>query len=128
MEIFGKIIAALPPRTGISSKGTQWQSNSYVLETQERYPKRMAFDVFGIDKIQNLNIQIGEMLTVSFDIDAREHQGRWYNSISCWNVTRTSQTSVQQPVMSAQPVQGSALGIPPVPQPSAVPVQDKLPF
>ena len=70
MEIFGKIICALPIRSGVSAKtGNPWQSATYVLETQDQYPKRMVFDVFGQDNIAKFNIQVGESLTV------RENQG-----------------------------------------------------
>lgn len=89
MELTGKIIAVLPERSGISQRtGSEWKTQSYVLETQETYPRKMCFDIFGADKIEQFAIKIGETLTVSFDIDAREYQGRWYNSIRAWKVDR----------------------------------------
>lgn len=100
MEITGKIIAALPPRTGTSSQGKAWQSNTYVLETQEQYPKRVAFDVFGAERIAQFGIQLGETLTVAIDIDAHEYNSRWYNSVRAWNVSR---------VPTAQPVGATVL-------------------
>ena len=112
MEITGKIIAALPPRTGTSSRGKAWQSNTYVLETQEQYPKRVAFDVFGAERIAQFGIQLGETLTVAIDIDAHEYNGRWYNQIRAWNVSRvpTAQPVGTTVLPSAQVgPQGSAL-------------------
>lgn len=91
MEITGKIIAVLPERGGISQRtGSEWKVQTYVLETQEQYPRKMCFDVFGADKISQFAIGIGDHLTVSFDIDAREYQGRWYNSIRAWKVERVA--------------------------------------
>lgn len=91
MELTGKIIAVLPERGGISQRtGTEWKSQSYVLETQESYPRKVCFDVFGSDKIAQFAIKIGETLTVSFDIDAREYQGRWYNSVRAWKIDRST--------------------------------------
>ena len=52
MEIQGKVIAVLPERSGVSARG-EWKSQTYVIETQEQYPKKMAFDVFGADRIAN---------------------------------------------------------------------------
>lgn len=89
MEIHGKIINALPLREGTSATGKPWQCASYVIETQEQYPRRVCFDVFGQEKIAQFNIRPGEMMTISFDIDAHEYNGRWFNSIRCWNVMRT---------------------------------------
>lgn len=95
MEIQGKIIVVLPERSGTSQRGNQWRSISYVLETQEQYPKKQAFDVTN-DKIDQLNIQLGEILTVQFDINAREYNGRWFNSVNVWNVIRQTQQSPAQ--------------------------------
>ena len=93
MEIQGKVIAVLPERSGVSARG-EWKSQTYVIETQEQYPKKMAFDVFGADRLAQFNIQSGEVINVSFDIDADEYQGRWFNSIRAWNVTKVSQQAM----------------------------------
>ena len=85
----------LPERSGTSQRGNQWRSITYVLETQEYYPKKLAFDVTN-DKIDQLNIQFGEILTVQFDINAREYQGRYFNSVQAWNVIRQTQQAPAQ--------------------------------
>lgn len=90
MELAGKVIAVLEPRGGVSRNGNEWKVQEYVIETHDQYPRRMCFDVFGADKIQQFNIQVGEELNVSFDIDAREWQGRWFNSIRAWKVERVA--------------------------------------
>ena len=85
MEISGKIIFVLPERGGVSQRtGSEWKVASYVLETMEQYPRKCLFEVFGSDKIAQMNIQVGQLLTVSFDIDAHEYNGRWYNQIRAW--------------------------------------------
>lgn len=95
MELQGKIIVVLPERSGTSQRGNQWRSITYILETQEQYPKKLAFDVTN-DKIDQLNIQVGEFLTVQFDINAREYNGRWFNSVNAWNVIRQTQQAPAQ--------------------------------
>ena len=107
MEIQGKIIVVLPERSGVSQRGNQWRSISYVLETQEQYPKKLAFDVTN-DKIDQLNIQLGEILTVQFDINAREYNGRWFNSVNAWNVIRQTQQAHAQGGGFSGNVQSSA--------------------
>lgn len=107
MEIQGRIIAVLPLREGTSSKGA-WMSQEYVVETHEQYPKKLVFNVFGEDKINQFAIKQGEELKVSFDIDAHEYNGRWFNNIRAWSVQRMGNTAVQQPQPSAvnnQPTQ-----------------------
>ena len=119
MEITGKIIKALEVKKGTSQRtGNEWSSQSYVLETQEQYPRKICFDVFGSDKIQQFAIQEGETLTVSFDIDAREYQGRWFNSIRAWKVDRNvaAQPSQQPTVAPAPPFNSAAApATPPAP-------------
>lgn len=99
MELIGKIIQVLPERGGTSARtGSEWRVGTYVLETTtDRFPRKMVFEVFGSDKIQQFNIQPGEMVRVSFDIDAHEYQGRWFNSIRAWNVDRNVATMNQMP-------------------------------
>lgn len=108
MEVSGKIIAILPISSGVSQRtGNPWMTQTFVLETNEQYPRRVPFEVFGEDKLRQFNIQIGESLTVHFNIDGREWQGRWFAKISCYNVIREGQevsaTQQQQPAMQQQP-------------------------
>lgn len=89
MEISGKIIWASEPRSGVSQRtGSAWKSQDFVIETHEQYPKRCVFGVFGEDRLKEFNINVGDELTVSFDIDAHEYQGRWFNNLRAWRVQR----------------------------------------
>ena len=133
MEISGKIIAALEPRGGVSQRtGNTWKSQEFVIETHEQYPKRCVFRVFGEDRLRDFNIQVGEELTVSFDIDAHEYQGRWFNDVSAWRVQRGVVTPAAAPEsVSAAPAAPSAYSI--VAQPAPAPAAeegtaDDLPF
>ena len=94
MDLQGKIIAVLPERSGVSARG-EWKAGSFVLETHDNFPKKMVFDVFGAERLAQFAIKAGEELIVSFDIDAHEYQGRWYNSIRAWNIQRVDPASVQ---------------------------------
>ena len=95
MEMTGVVIAILPERSGTSQRG-EWKSQSFVIETQEQYPKHLCFEVFGADRIAQFNIKGGETITVQFDIDARQYQDRWFNSIKAWNIIRPGQQAPVQ--------------------------------
>lgn len=95
MEMTGVVIAVLPERSGTSQRG-EWKSQSFVIETQEQYPKHLCFEVFGADRIAQFNIKGGETITVQFDIDARQYQDRWFNSIKAWNIIRPGQKTPVQ--------------------------------
>ncbi len=131
MEITGKIIAVLPANSGVSARtGNPWKSQDFVIETHDQYPRKCCFRVFGEEKINNFNIQTGEELTVSFDIDAHEYNGRWFNQINAWSINRNVQQAAA-PVQPAAPASAPANDAP-FPPASAAPADsnstDDLPF
>ena len=127
MELTGKIIAVMEPRGGVSARtGNTWKTQEYVLEVPGQYPKRCLFNVFGEDRINQFNIQNGDELTIQFDIDAHEYNGRWFNDIRAYNVVRG-----QQPVAGAQPVAAPSEAtspFPPAQEPASDSASDDLPF
>lgn len=121
MEFKGKIIAILQPRSGISKSGNPWMVQEYVIENSDQFPRKMAFEIFGEERIKQFNVQMGEELTVSFDIDARQWQERWFNSIRAWKIERT-----QPAEPAASPYQQvNEPAIPPFPPADGA---DDLPF
>ena len=99
MQFKGKITEALPVVTGQGARG-QWVKQGFVLEYESgQYPKSIAFDVFGDEKLQKFRISVGEELICDIDFKAvKGRNGSTFNSVDCWNVTRVSQ--VQQQVQS----------------------------
>lgn len=98
MDFQGKVIWIGEKRQGVSNKGTQWSSQDYAIQdAAQQYPKTMCFNVFGEDKIKNFNIQMGEEIKVSFDIDARQYNGKFYNDIRAWKVERPNAGQALQP-------------------------------
>lgn len=97
MEISGKIIVALPEQSGTSRTGNPWKKREYVLETQETYPRKVAFTLFG-DRVDQYPVAIGETVTVSFDIESREYNGRWYTDIRAWKVDKGTPAAAGAPL------------------------------
>lgn len=128
MDLTGKIIAVLPASSGVSQRtGNSWMSQDYVIEVPGQYPRRCVFRVFGEDRIKQFNIQMGQDYTVSFDIDAHEYQGRWFNDVRAFNVVPA--VAGVAPVPGAAPVAGAApMASPFPPQQSAAPEAAAAPF
>lgn len=127
MELTGKIITEFNERGGVSSRtGNEWKAKSFVLEVPGEYPRKLVFDVFGSDRLQAFNIQVGETLTVHFDIDAHEYNGRWFNDIRAFRIDRPQAAPQAAPQFEA-PVQAQVAPIDTTPfeAPSAT---DDLPF
>ena len=124
MELQGKIISVLPAKTGTNARG-DWKVQEYVVETHDAYPKKMVFSVFGDERISRFNIQVGQEVTVAFDIDAHEYNGRWFNGIRAFDVRQVDPASVG---MQPGVVPGAAFGpAPAAPMQSAAPAQPATP-
>ena len=137
MDLTGKIIAVLPASSGVSQRtGNSWMSQDYVIEVPGQYPRKCVFRVFGEGRIKQFNIQMGEDLTVSFDIDAHEFNGRWFNDIRAYSVVRGAAPVAGAPVAGTAPfppqqpmsADAAAAPFPPAQEPAGDGSADDLPF
>lgn len=127
VKITGQITQVLPIQQGVSQRtGNAWMSQEYVIQHDfGQYPKFLNFRVFGQAKIAELNIQLGQQVTLSLDLNAHENNGRWYNEISAFKVEypqmqgampqQQMQGGMQMPPMQGAmpPMQGTQQQMPP---------------
>lgn len=131
MELTGRIIAVLPAQSGVSARtGNNWMSQDYVIEVPGQYPRKCLFRIFGEDRIKQFNIQQGEDVTVQFDIDAHEFNGRWFNDIRAYNVIRGQAAPVANEPQTSPfpPADGATAPFPPAQEPAGEGSADDLPF
>ncbi len=114
MEITGKIILKLPLAQGTSKAGNAWQKQEYVLETQESFPRKVHFDFFG-DKVNQYPLEVNKVYRISFDIESREFNGRWYTDIRAW---RAEDAAVAPAAAPAAPAAAPAAPQPAAPAPA----------
>lgn len=102
VKFTGKIIAVGQVQMGTSQNGTQWSSCEYTIEElNEQYPARAVISVYGSDKLQQFNIQLGEIITAHIGLKARQSKdGRWFNQLDCWKVERPNGQQQGQLVQS----------------------------
>jgi hypothetical protein len=86
MELAGRIVHVLPEKSGTSARGA-WRKQEYVIEVPGDYPKQVCFMVWG-DKIDQFQIQQDQQVTIHFDLESREYNGRWYTDVKAWRVER----------------------------------------
>jgi hypothetical protein len=87
MDITGQLIKILPETTGQGAKGP-WIKQEFVIETREQFPKKACFSIWG-DKVDMLRkFGMSDMIKVSFNIESREHNTRWYTELRAWRVER----------------------------------------
>ena len=126
MEITGKITLALPEQSGVSKAGTSWKKKEYVLETLDTYPRKVHFDFFG-EKADQFPLSVGQTIKLSFDIESREYNGRWFTSIRGWKAEAADQQQPQQTVNTT--VSNNTVGtVPPPPDITSNGASDDLPF
>lgn len=111
LKLTGKIVKILPPKTGVSAKGT-WISQDYLLDVQDKFSRKVLFNVFGQEKIDKFAISLGEIVEVSFNIETKEFNNKYYTSVSAWFVKKISSVnnnndSKQQTSTGTSHVEGS---------------------
>ena len=117
VKFTGKIISVGQVQMGTSQSGTQWSSQEFVIEElNEQYPSRAVISVYGSDKLQQFNIQLGEIITAHIELKARQSKkGRWFNQLDCWKVDRPNaqpQSQIGQNPQQQFPPQVNASGQP----------------
>ncbi len=125
MEVTGKIIVALPEVSGTSKAGNQWKKREYVLETLDNYPSKIFFDFFG-DRADQYPLSVGDEIKLSFDIESREFNGRWFTSIRGWKAEKTQGTAPVANSPAADPF--AAASATPTFTPAPTDSNDDLPF
>lgn len=96
MDITGKIIKILPLQSGAGKNGT-WKKQEFILETSAQIPRKICFSLWG-DKIDQFKLAEGEDTEVSFDLESREFNSRWYTEAKAWKIVKkgSSQTIPQE--------------------------------
>ena len=114
MEVVGKIIQVLPAQEGIGRNGNPWKVQPYVLETLDQYPRKVHFEVFGEDRIKQNPCELDQLVTVSFDIESREFNGRWYTSIRAWRILQGDTTQAAAGAPATAPAAPAAAAQAPI--------------
>ena len=132
MEIKGRIIQKLDLQSGTSKAGNAWTKQEYVLETIENFPKKVHFDFFG-ERANQFPLEVGDTINLSFDIESREWNGKWFTSIRGWKAEKVDPAAINAPAdyMAAAPVASpvpNAVPAPPMPDFSMNDGGDDLPF
>ncbi len=99
MEITGRIIQLLPLQTGQGKNGV-WKKQDFVIETDGQYPKKVCISAWG-DKVSESVLVTGKEVTVSFDIESREFNGRWYTDVRAWKVEEAGGGAPVEPYYAA---------------------------
>lgn len=121
-ELTAHIVQKLPVESGTSKTGNAWTKQNIIVEDRNaRFPRKVCVNFFGTDRVAALEqFPEGTEVTISYDLESREFNGRWYTDVNAWRI-QNAQPVVATPV-GAQPVA-------PIPAPQVAALQnDPLPF
>ena len=109
LEFEGNLVKVLSEVTGQGKNGA-WVKQDFVLETEDQYPKKACFTAWG-DKATDLKtFSLGEKLRVTFSVESREYNERWYTDLRAFKIDQMSEGS--STVSSSVPAQNQGSSSP----------------
>ncbi|MBL7972256.1 MAG: DUF3127 domain-containing protein [Prolixibacteraceae bacterium] len=109
MQVKGTLVQILKVESGVSKAGKEWKKQDFVIETNEQFPKKVCFTLFG-DKISLIDgMSEGSELEVFFSVESRDFNGKWYHNINAWKIERAGTVSAAR----SYPPEFTAGDIPP---------------
>lgn len=121
LSVKGKIEQILKAESGVSRAGKEWKKQEFILETDDQYPRKVCFTLFG-EKADLINgLHEGQEAEVSFNVESREYNGRWFTNVNAWKIDPVNDNgSLPEP-----PPEFRAEDVPPEPDDNAA---GDLPF
>ncbi len=95
MQLTAKLSQLLPIQTGTGKNG-DWKKQDIIVETDGQYPKKVCISIWG-DKINEGQLQIGNLLQIDFDIESREYNNKWYTDIKAWKIELAGTSTQKTP-------------------------------
>ncbi|WP_035669392.1 DUF3127 domain-containing protein [Flavobacterium sp. 83] len=84
MALTATLIQLLPLQSGESKNGT-WRKQDVIVETEGQYPKKICVSIWG-DKINESQLQVGNSLIISYELESREFNSKWYTDVKAWKI------------------------------------------
>jgi hypothetical protein len=97
MEIKGKVNWVGEVSTGSGKNGT-WARQDFVLETGDKYPKKVFMSLWGEENINKYDLVSGMTITAFLEIESREYNGKWYTNVRAWKIQWDEQKRPDYPV------------------------------
>lgn len=99
LTVSGTVIAT-DTQKGTSKSGREWQKKIFVIEyTEGTSQKHIAFEMFGEDRINSNPVRKGQAVTVHYDVNSTEWNGRWFTTCSAWKVEKIDSKNLPEPTV-----------------------------
>ena len=129
MEINGTIYRILPQQDVVFGDGTRKVKGGFVIMREGDYPKPVAFEMFGEERLSMLNgLNLGMPVRVSFYAESREGKdGKYYTTLRCTNIMQMVAASNMPPAAYSWSTNGDTVSTLNQ-EPTALPKENDLPW
>lgn len=97
MEVKCILKACVGSQSGTSQRtGNPWRADEYLAVIPGQHERKIKFEVRGVDRCKQWEDFFNGMpnkeapVLIKYEIDAREYDGRWFNTIEAWNIEITT--------------------------------------
>lgn len=113
MKAFCRVMELCPIISGTSDNGNDWERQTVVFETLALEPQTLAIEFMGERKTkQTKPLKVGQQVEVTFGINCREYQGKWYTRLDGFGVTPMKPEEAPKPAEGEQ----TQIEMPPAPE------------
>lgn len=129
MEINGTIYRILQNQEVTFGDGTKKVKGGFVIMREGDYPKPVAFELFGEERLSMLNgLTLGMPVRVSFYAESREGKdGKYYTTLRCTNIMQMVAASNMPPATYSWSPNGDTVSTLNQ-EPTALPKENDLPW
>lgn len=87
LELVGKLIKKMPVTNGSNDRGG-WSRQEIIVETPGQYPRPVCVSLWGERVNDAVKFNEGDMLKISFELQSREYNNRWYTDVRAWRIEK----------------------------------------
>ena len=114
LKFTGIITAISAKQSGETTNGKHWEKQKFVVtEQKDLYPQSLLVEAFNKSELIE-NLQEGDEVEVTFNVNAKEYKGAFYGSNQLWkiNVLNKAQSAENDPQNSIEKPQTVAPALP----------------
>ena len=98
MKTYAKVVEVLPPISGTSDNGNDWEKQTVVFETTGIGPHTLAIEFMGERKTRVIKrLNVGQLCEVTFEPVSRRWEDKWFTHLEGYKVTPFAAAGVEDP-------------------------------
>ena len=87
LTLSGIIYQISKKESGTSNSGKEWSRVDFIIDTDEKYTRKVCFSLFNNNCDLIIDHQEGDKVEVTFGIESKEYNGRWFTNVTAFGIT-----------------------------------------